>query len=85
MSDTEDTFDKLHAALTDTLLDRIENGEKVKTKDGEIVTIPVPAATLNVARQWLNDNQIAADPTRNSRLKKLAKGVGDLPFDTPQH
>ena len=85
MDDQEDTFDDLHAALTDTLLDRIKNGEVVKTKEGGVATVPVTAATLNVARQWLNDNQVAADPTRSQRLKKLKASVADLPFDAPQH
>lgn len=80
MDDQEETFDNLHAALTDTLLDRIKNGEEIKTKEGGVINVPVTAATLNVARQWLNDNQVSADPSRSSRLKKLKASVADLPF-----
>lgn len=65
----DDTFENLHTALTKELLQRIREGRAT-------------AADLNVARQWLNDNKIAADPTRNTGLKSLGIAIKDLPFDT---
>ena len=87
MSDdtTEETLQSLHDVLSETLLDRLKNGETTKNKDGDPVTIPVTAATLNVARQWLNDNQVSADPRRHKGLKKLGEAIKDLPFEAPSH
>lgn len=67
---TDDLFGKLHEGLTKELLKRVEDGT-------------ASAADLNVARQWLNDNNIAADPGRNPGLQKLTEAVGvdSLPFD----
>lgn len=67
MSD-KDIWQQLHEGLTQELLDRIKN----KTAS---------AADLQVARQWLNDNRVAADPVRNSGLKQLGQAITDLPFD----
>lgn len=65
---TDDIFGQLHEGLTKELLERIQ-------------TKTATAADLNVARQWLNDNRIAADPSRNPGLKKLGDAITDLPFD----
>lgn len=64
----DDKFVALHEALTDQLLARVKAGTAT-------------AADLQVARQWLNDNKVAADPTRNSGLKALDKSIADLPFE----
>lgn len=65
---TDDIFARLHEELTKQLLARVEAGTAT-------------AADLNVARQWLNDNKVAADPTRNAGLKALDKSIADLPFE----
>ncbi len=64
---SDDIFEKLHDKLTRELLKRIETGTAT-------------AADLQVARQWLNDNKVAADPTRNAGLKKLSDSISNLPF-----
>lgn len=66
-----DNFQKLHEELTKQLLKRVEEGTAT-------------AADLNVARQWLNDNKVAADPNTNKGLKALADGMKSLPFETPE-
>ncbi|TAJ97157.1 MAG: hypothetical protein EPO41_03965 [Reyranella sp.] len=65
---SDDVFQQLHEELTKQLLERVKNGTAT-------------AADLNVARQWLNDNKVAADPRRNAGLKKLDETIADLPFD----
>lgn len=65
---TDDIFQRLHEELTKQLLTRIAEGTAT-------------AADLNVARQWLNDNKVAADPRRNAGLKQLGESISDLPFD----
>lgn len=67
MSD-DDVFQQLHEELTKELLARVKTGSAT-------------AADLNVARQWLNDNKVAADPRRNAGLKALDESISDLPFD----
>ena len=55
----------MHVALTEELLNRIKSGE-------------AKASELNVARQFLKDNDITVVPTDESVIKQL---VEDLPFD----
>ena len=61
----EDIFDKLHDAVAQTLLEKIQSGE-------------ANASDLNVARQFLRDNGIDAVPTEDNPLGKLLE---ELPFD----
>lgn len=56
----------LHAALALALADRIANGEEVE-RAGKTHTIPVSASLLNVARQFLRDNDITCDGDNPSR------------------
>jgi hypothetical protein len=67
---SDDIFGELHEGLTKELLKRVKDGT-------------ASAADLNVARQWLNDNNVAADPGRNPGLKKLNEAISEdtLPFD----
>ena len=60
----EDIFDKLHDAVAQTLLEKIQSGE-------------ANASDFNVARQFLRDNGIAGIPQENSPLKNL---MDELPF-----
>ena len=60
----EDIFDKLHDAVANTLLEKIQSGD-------------ANASDLNVARQFLRDNGIAGIPQENSPLKNL---MDELPF-----
>ena len=55
----------MHVALTEELLNRIKSGE-------------AKASELNVARQFLKDNDITVVPTDESVIKQL---VEELPFD----
>ena len=59
---------ELHAVLAEKLL------KKVKDPDAT-------ASELNVARQFLRDNNIDCVPVEGSSLQKL---VNELPFDIPE-
>ena len=63
----EDSLKELHTRLAERLLERI------KEKD-------VKASDLNVARQFLRDNNIDCVPVEGSPLQKLAD---ELPFRIP--
>ena len=56
---------ELHEVLATELLKRVKDPD-------------AKSADLNVARQFLKDNNIDADPTEDSPLKKL---LDELPFD----
>jgi hypothetical protein len=71
MATDNDIFEKLHEGLSKELLARITEGRAT-------------AADLNVARQWLNDNHVAANPTSNPGLKALSSSMKDLPFEAPE-
>jgi len=64
----EDALKELHKRLAERLLERI------KEKD-------VKASDLNVARQFLRDNNIDCVPVEGSPLQKLAD---ELPFRIPE-
>ncbi len=82
----ESALAKLHADLANDLADRIEHGEKAVDKaTGEIVKLPASAAILNVARQFLKDNDIKTLPNGQTPAERLGevvakKGVS-LPFE----
>lgn len=61
----QEILSEMHLALTQDLLNRIKSGE-------------AKASELNVARQFLKDNDITAIPTDDSAIKQL---VEELPFD----
>ncbi len=62
--ETEKKSSELHSKLTDKLLEKIRDPE-------------VKASDLNVARQFLKDNNIDCVPTENNSMAKLAE---ELPF-----
>lgn len=64
----EDKLTLLHKEMTELLYERVK--DRTAT-----------AADLAVARQWMRDNQYAADPATNPGLKKLSQSLSDLPFD----
>jgi hypothetical protein len=70
----------MHGMLADHFTDVLKNGERATRVDketGEVIeyrTAPT-AATLNQIRQFLKDNQIEADRTRNRPLVDLAKAL----------
>ena len=64
----EDNLKELHERLAERLLERI------KEKD-------VKASDLNVARQFLRDNNIYCVPVEGSPLQQLAD---ELPFRIPE-
>ena len=61
----QEILSEMHLALTEDLLNRNKSGE-------------AKASELNVARQFLKDNDITAIPTDDSAIKQL---VEELPFD----
>lgn len=64
----DELMEALHSELGQTLLERIRDPE-------------VKASDLNVARQFLKDNDITAIPTDENVLKQL---LDELPFDESQ-
>ena len=60
-----DKLKELHGVLAEELLKRVKDPE-AKSSD------------LNVARQFLRDNNIDAVPTQDSPLQKL---IEEIPFD----
>ena len=62
---SDEKLKELHGVLANKLLERVKDPE-VKSSD------------LNVARQFLKDNNIDAVPTQDSTLQKL---IEELPFD----
>ena len=62
---SDEKLKELHGVLANKLLERVKDPE-VKSSD------------LNVARQFLKDNNIDAVPTQDSPLQKL---IEKLPFD----
>ena len=62
---SDEKLKELHGVLANKLLERVKAPE-VKSSD------------LNVARQFLKDNNIDAVPTQDSPLQKL---IEELPFD----
>jgi hypothetical protein len=72
---------RLHTKLIECLTDIMEHGEEVMTKGGPVRVSP-SAATLNVVRQLLKDNNIQGEPVEGSPLQALAhtKVKAALPF-----
>lgn len=64
----DELMEALHTELGQKLLERIRDPE-------------VKASDLNVARQFLKDNDITAIPTDENVLKQL---LDELPFDESQ-
>jgi|21_taG_2_1085346.scaffolds.fasta_scaffold08818_7 hypothetical protein len=61
---TEKKLGELHQQLTEKLLEKVRDPE-------------VKSADLNVARQFLKDNNIDCMPAENNSMSKLAE---ELPF-----
>ena len=66
--DNQDIMNQLHRLLAETLTARVKDPE-AKTGD------------LNVARQFLKDNNIDALPVENSPLSDLVKSLPDFADD----
>jgi len=62
------TLQKLHAAVAQELLDRIQSGEAVP-------------ADLSVAVKFLKDNEITSLPVQDSPLKNL---LDNMPFPSKE-
>lgn len=69
---TEAAFAAMHAALADALMKRIKDGTAT-------------AADLSVARQFLKDNAIQADPVKGSPLGNLADSLPHFDDALPRH
>lgn len=63
----EEMLEDLAVVLTSTLLGQIKSGEAAPS-------------TLNVARQWLKDNNMELSPS-STVAADLSDALGDLPFD----
>ena len=79
---TVNELGNLHGIIAKALADQIKNGTKVENKDGKLETISAPASVLNVARQFLRDNNIECMGAANEDITAITE---DLPFDeTPR-
>jgi hypothetical protein len=80
---TEEALAALHTKIAEDLIDAIDNGEVLRDRDGAVVMgenekplrAKASAAILNVARQFLKDNDIKAMPAKDSPLDRLAKTI----------
>lgn len=68
----------LHGLLARELKSQITDGTVILDKEGNAVKISCPASILNVARQFLRDNNIECMGTNNEDIKNL---VDELPFN----
>ena len=68
----------LHGIIARTLKDQLLNGVTTVSKDGTIEQVSAPASVLNVARQFLRDNNIECLGANNADIKSL---VEELPFE----
>ena len=75
-------MEALFDAFALTLKDLIVNGKTAVDKEGEIVTLTPDAASLNVVRQFLKDNQQSVLPGTNSVVNDIA---ASLPFDGSEY
>jgi hypothetical protein len=73
-------LNSLFDALVDEMAKLLKEGKPVIDKDtGEVHAGPADAATLNVIRQFLKDNNITGSGEAQDPVKKLAQ----LPFPIP--
>jgi|TARA_R110002074_G_scaffold223181_1_gene394120 hypothetical protein len=75
---TVNELGELHGIIARTLTDQLKNGVTQVSKDGTIEVISAPASVLNVARQFLRDNNIECSGATNADVKALTES---LPFE----
>ncbi len=81
MTDRNMTSTRLHDALLEALVDRVENGETVLPKGGdEPVTVDAPAATLSAAINFLKTFPPGDDDAKGPLGDKLKQYADDMPF-----
>tara|TARA_R110000803_G_scaffold27989_2_gene65040 strand:- start:2785 stop:3048 length:264 start_codon:yes stop_codon:yes gene_type:complete len=69
----------LHGLIARTLTDQVKNGITQVSKDGTVEQVSAPASVINVARQFLRDNNIECMGVNNDDIKSLVEG---LPFES---
>jgi len=74
-----DALDALHGALAKQLADAVNTPEVLLDKEGTVVGSKVNIAAMNVARQFLKDNNVTGVATKGSALDLLNTAM--LPFD----
>lgn len=77
-----DEMAALHGLVARQLREILENGVKVQTKDGDIETIPAPAAFMAQAIKFLKDNNIssAAGEADMNELQQTLADLGAIPL-----
>lgn len=74
----------LHTKLAEVLISALDNGETT-IEDGKVALVTASPAMLNVARQFLKDNEIKAMTVPESALDRLSKAASkhanNLPFE----
>ena len=79
MKTTNERLDALFDFFVDEMMEQVEEGRKVVTKEGEVVMVSPDAATLSVIRQFLRDNgiNVIGESGKSTKGQKLAEV---LPF-----
>tara|TARA_R100001530_G_scaffold127806_1_gene97193 strand:- start:2440 stop:2676 length:237 start_codon:yes stop_codon:yes gene_type:complete len=62
---TTEVLSELHAGLADLFMEKLREGE-------------MTTADLNVARQFLKDNQISSQPVEETTFGELAKALPEI-------
>jgi alanine-alpha-ketoisovalerate/valine-pyruvate aminotransferase len=75
---TSDALGSLHEELAKVLTKAIKEGVPMKDDEGNVYVAPAPAAILNVARQFLKDNNIDCAPEATNPIGLLKEA--SLPF-----
>lgn len=77
MAASKKVIEDLHEALANAFTKIVKEGVQVTDKEGNLVTLTTPASYLNVARQFVKDNDVQAAPLPGTPLGNL---VNSLPF-----
>lgn len=85
---SKDLMEALHVVLAQELSKQLREGTWVEGDDGKPVRLSPKAALLNVARQFLKDNNIEAAIGKGGAVDEvmdaLAKFEDELPFPSEE-
>ena len=66
-----DILNQVSDGLDKRLLDLLNNGREIMTKDGELLRVEATAADLNIVRQRLKDCGVSATPTEENPIGNI--------------
>lgn len=78
MAASKDLMERIHEALATEIAKMLDEGVITKDDEGNIVKLSPTPAMINVIRQFLKDNNIEADVSKNKALQSVVAG---LPFE----